>query len=63
MKQILMAHTFGIGMKVPHRRAEMHMPHLLLDCQKPGAAVHEVRSEAVAKQMWVHPLCEARAVR
>ncbi len=38
MKQILMAHTFGIGMKVPHRRAEMHMPHLLLDCQKPRAA-------------------------
>jgi hypothetical protein len=25
MKQILTAHTFGIGMKVPHRRAEMHL--------------------------------------
>jgi hypothetical protein len=42
MKQILTAHTFGIGMKVPHRRAEMHMPHLLLDCKDAGPAVHEI---------------------
>ena len=56
MKQILTAHTFGIGMKVPHRRAEMHMPHLLLDCQKPRAAVHEVRGEAVTDQVRVDTL-------
>ena len=53
MKQILTAHTFGIGMKVSHGRSKVNVPHLLLNRQDASSAVHEIGGEAVTDQVQV----------
>jgi hypothetical protein len=59
MKQILMAHTFGIGMKVPHRRSQMRVPHLLLDRKDPRSRVHQVCRQRVTEKVRVNALADA----
>ncbi len=56
MKQILMAHTFGIGMKVSHGRSKVNMPHLLLDRKDSRSRVHQVCRQRVPEKVRVDAL-------
>ena len=58
----LLLEPFGVAVQVSHGRSKVNVPHLLLDCQKPRAAVHEVRGEAVTDQVRVDTLLNSRSL-